>query len=80
MLDVRRLLLLREVAVRGTLAAAAEALSYSPSHVSQQLTLLAREAGAPRNVSSPFSVRVSARAPAGVVVATSRRSGYQRPR
>ncbi|PWJ49575.1 DNA-binding transcriptional regulator, LysR family [Quadrisphaera granulorum] len=47
MLDVRRLLLLREVAVRGTLAAAAEALSYSPSHVSQQLTLLAKEAGAP---------------------------------
>lgn len=47
MLDVKRLLLLREVAVRGTLAAAAEALSYSPSHVSQQLTLLAREAGAP---------------------------------
>jgi len=46
-LDVRRLLLLREVATRGTLAAAAEALSYSPSHVSQQLTLLAREAGAP---------------------------------
>lgn len=46
-LDVRRLLLLREVAVRGTLAAAAEALSYSPSHVSQQLTLLSREAGAP---------------------------------
>jgi len=46
-LDVRRLLLLREVATRGTLAAAAEALSYSPSHVSQQLALLAREAGAP---------------------------------
>lgn len=47
MLDVKRLLLLREVAARGTLAAAAEALSYSPSHVSQQLTLLAKEAGAP---------------------------------
>lgn len=47
MLDVRRLLLLREVATRGTLAAAAEALSYSPSHVSQQLALLAKEAGAP---------------------------------
>ncbi|MGQ7296584.1 LysR family transcriptional regulator [Quadrisphaera sp. KR29] len=47
MLDVRRLLLLREVATRGTLAAAAQALSYSPSHVSQQLGLLAREAGAP---------------------------------
>ena len=46
-LDVRRLVLLREVAVRGTLAAVAEALRYSPSAVSQQLTLLEKEAGVP---------------------------------
>ncbi|KQQ22177.1 LysR family transcriptional regulator [Rathayibacter caricis DSM 15933] len=45
MLDVRRLVLLREVAVRGTLAAAAEALAYSPSAVSQQLSVLERETG-----------------------------------
>ncbi|WP_111720999.1 LysR substrate-binding domain-containing protein [Homoserinimonas sp. OAct 916] len=45
MLDVRRLRLLRELAVRGTLAAVAEALSYSPSSVSQQLALLEKEAG-----------------------------------
>ncbi|PPI19018.1 MULTISPECIES: LysR family transcriptional regulator [unclassified Rathayibacter] len=45
MLDVRRLVLLREVAIRGTLAAAAEALAYSPSAVSQQLAVLEREAG-----------------------------------
>ncbi|QHC60050.1 LysR substrate-binding domain-containing protein [Rathayibacter sp. VKM Ac-2760] len=45
MLDVRRLVLLREVAIRGTLAAAAEALAYSPSAVSQQLTVLERETG-----------------------------------
>jgi DNA-binding transcriptional LysR family regulator len=44
-LDVRRLVLLREVAVRGTLAAAAEALAYSPSAVSQQLSVLERETG-----------------------------------
>ncbi|WP_432456798.1 LysR family transcriptional regulator [Cellulomonas iranensis] len=47
MLDLRRLVILREVAVRGTLAAAAQALSYSPSAVSQQLTQLEREAGVP---------------------------------
>jgi DNA-binding transcriptional LysR family regulator len=47
MLDVRRLRLLVELSQRGTLAAVAEALSYSPSSVSQQLSLLEREAGVP---------------------------------
>jgi DNA-binding transcriptional LysR family regulator len=45
MLDLRRLRLLRELQVRGTLAAVADALSYSPSSVSQQLAELEREAG-----------------------------------
>ncbi len=45
MLDVRRLRLLRELKIRGTLAGVAEALSYSPSSVSQQLALLEKEAG-----------------------------------
>jgi molybdate transport repressor ModE-like protein len=45
-LDVRRLRLLREVALRGTISAAAEALSFTASAVSQQLTTLEREAGA----------------------------------
>lgn len=45
MLDVRRLRLLRELQVRGTLAGVAEALSYSPSAVSQQLSLLEKEVG-----------------------------------
>lgn len=47
MLDVRRLRLLVELSQRGTLAAVAEALSYSPSSVSQQLSQLEREAGVP---------------------------------
>ncbi|WP_019932593.1 LysR substrate-binding domain-containing protein [Nocardia sp. BMG111209] len=47
MLDVRRLRLLRELAHRGTIAAVAEALTYTPSAVSQQLTALEREAGVP---------------------------------
>ena len=45
MLDVRRLRLLRELAVRGTIADVATALHQSPSSVSQQLTLLEKEAG-----------------------------------
>lgn len=47
MLDIRRLRLLRELKIRGTLAAVAEALAYSPSAVSQQLALLEAEAGVP---------------------------------
>ncbi|GAB2570513.1 transcriptional regulator [Paractinoplanes abujensis] len=47
MLEIRRLVLLRELAVRGTIAAVAEALNFSPSAVSQQLSLLEKEAGQP---------------------------------
>jgi DNA-binding transcriptional LysR family regulator len=46
MLDARRLKLLSEFAERGSIAATAAALGYTPSAVSQQLTLLEREAGA----------------------------------
>ncbi|MBF4769826.1 LysR family transcriptional regulator [Nocardioides agariphilus] len=45
MLDLRRLRLLREVEARNTLSAAAEALGYTTSAVSQQLSVLEREAG-----------------------------------
>src|SRR5256885_6428827 len=47
MIDLRRLLLLRELHARGTVAAVAEALAYSPSAVSQGLAALQREAGVP---------------------------------
>ncbi|GGQ01290.1 DNA-binding transcriptional LysR family regulator [Actinomadura coerulea] len=40
MLDLHRLRLLREPKHRGTLAAVAEPLSYSPSSISQQLSVL----------------------------------------
>jgi len=43
MLDLRRLAVLREVAHRGSFAAAAEALCFTPSAVSQQMASLARE-------------------------------------
>lgn len=45
MFDVRRLRLLRELSVRGTIAEVAAALHQSPSSVSQQLSLLEKEAG-----------------------------------
>ncbi len=45
MLDLHRLRLLRELARLGTINAVAQALSYSPSAVSQQLATLERETG-----------------------------------
>src|SRR3954465_4752530 len=47
MLDLRRLRLLRELHERGTIAAVADALRFTPSAVSQQLAILEREAGVP---------------------------------
>jgi DNA-binding transcriptional LysR family regulator len=44
-MDVQRLRLLRELAERGTVHAAADAMSLTPSAVSQQLKILQREAG-----------------------------------
>lgn len=47
MLDPQRLRALQAFALRGTIAAAAESLGYSPAAVSQQLSALERETGAP---------------------------------
>src|SRR3712207_3596232 len=46
MLDVRRMKVLREVAARGSFSAAAEALSFTQSAVSQHVAALERETGA----------------------------------
>lgn len=62
MLDVRRLRLLVELSQRGTLAAVAEALSYSPSSVSQQLSQLEREAGVPLLVQAGRRVQLTPQA------------------
>src|SRR3978361_660913 len=59
MLNVARLKVLKEVAYRGSLSSAAEALSYTPSAVSPQIAAREREAGRtllerhPRGVSRP---------------------------
>ncbi len=47
MLDVRRMRVLREVAHRGSFSAAAEALSFTQSAVSQQIAALERAVGQP---------------------------------
>jgi DNA-binding transcriptional LysR family regulator len=62
MLDVRRLRVLREVALRGSIARAAESLRFTPSAVSQQISKLEREAGVPLLERGPRSVALT---PAG---------------
>jgi DNA-binding transcriptional LysR family regulator len=59
MLDVRRLRVLREVALRGSIAGAAESLRFTPSAVSQQLAKLETEAGVPLLERGPKSVRLT---------------------
>jgi DNA-binding transcriptional LysR family regulator len=66
MLDVRRLRTLREVALHGTIRAASEALSFTPSAVSQQLSALERELGYELLERRGRSVRLT---PAGEVLA-----------
>ncbi|WP_296665461.1 LysR family transcriptional regulator [Demequina sp.] len=56
MLDLTRLVALRELALRGTIAAAADAMGYTPSAVSQQLAALEREAGVALTVRSGRNV------------------------
>src|ERR1700730_3714559 len=62
MLDVHRLRLLRELDRRGTLAAVARALSYSPSAVSQQLSQLETETGVTLLEPAGRGVRLTAQA------------------
>lgn len=67
MFDLHRLRLLRELKHRGTLAAVATALSYSPSSVSQQLSQLEVEVGVP--LLEPIGRRVRLTAQAEILVA-----------
>jgi DNA-binding transcriptional LysR family regulator len=62
MYDLHRLRLLRELKLRGTLAAVAQALSYSPSSVSQQLSQLETEVGTPLLEPAGRRVRLTAQA------------------
>ncbi|WP_326687411.1 MULTISPECIES: LysR family transcriptional regulator [unclassified Streptomyces] len=66
MFDLHRLRLLRELKLRGTLAAVATALAYSPSSVSQQLSQLEREVGV--KLLEPVGRRVRLTAQAEILV------------
>jgi len=59
MLDVRRMRVLLEVANRGSISAAAQALSFSASAVSQQIATLERETGVALVERGPRSVRLT---------------------
>ena len=59
MFELRRLRMLHELSLRGTLGAVAEALSYSPSTVSQQLAQLEKDAGVPLLVPDGRRVRLT---------------------
>lgn len=66
MLDLRRLALLHQFSLRGSISATAAALGYSPSAVSQQLSALEREVGIDLIERSPRSARLT---PAGELLA-----------
>src|ERR671916_1006817 len=59
MLELRRLRLLRELHERGTIAAVADALQFTPSAVSQGLATLEREAGVPLLARAGRGVRLT---------------------
>lgn len=59
---MKRLRLLWELSARGTIAAVAEALNYSPSAVSQQLALLEREAAVPLLIPAGRTLELTAAA------------------
>jgi DNA-binding transcriptional LysR family regulator len=59
MLDIRRMRVLREVAARGSFSAAAEALSYTQSAVSQHIAALERETGAQLIERRPRALRLT---------------------
>lgn len=66
MLDLHRLLALHTFAAKGTIAAAAESLGFSPAAVSQQLATLEREVGVTLLERSPRSATLT---PAGAALA-----------
>jgi DNA-binding transcriptional LysR family regulator len=62
MIDPRRLRVLREVALRGTVTSAAHGLHLTPSAVSQQIAALARELGVPLLEKTGRGVRLTGQA------------------
>ncbi|MCW2289808.1 LysR family transcriptional regulator [Leucobacter luti] len=78
MLEMKRLRLLWELRARGTVAAVAAALNYSPSAVSQQLALLEREAGVELLRKSGRTLEITAAGEALAAEAESLLAGLER--
>ncbi|MBK0420763.1 LysR family transcriptional regulator [Leucobacter sp. CSA2] len=78
MLDMKRLRLLWELNARGTIVAVAEALSYTPSAVSQQLAQLEREAGVPLLLKSGRTLELTPAAEALVAETEELLAGLER--
>lgn len=78
MLDLHRLRLLRELALRGTVGAVAEALNYAPSTVSAQLSRLEQEAGTELLVPAGRRVRLTPAAQVLVAHAEELLNGMER--
>src|SRR5215211_6951208 len=76
MLDLARLRLLRELHSRGTIAAVADALQFTPSAVSQQLSTLEREAG-PALLERAALAEADLAAAGGSVMGRGRIAGFQ---
>src|SRR4051812_49765138 len=64
LLDAARLYVFREVVQRGSLSAAAEALSFTQPAVSRQIAALEREAGAQLLERTPRGIRLTEAGPA----------------
>ncbi len=83
-MDVRRLMVLRELSERGSVGAVADAMRVTPSAVSQQLKALEKEAGYPlvepagRGVALTEAGRALARAATDIAVAIERAEGAWR--
>ncbi|WP_317698861.1 LysR family transcriptional regulator [Aeromicrobium sp. REDSEA-S32_B7] len=83
-MDVRRLMVLRELSERGSVGAVADAMRVTPSAVSQQLKALEKEAGYPlvepsgRGVALTEAGRALARAATDIAVAIERAEGEWR--
>src|SRR6266540_140839 len=76
MLDLRRLRLLYELHERGTIAAVADALQFTPSAVSQQLAVLERETGV-RLLERAAVAEADLSAAAGIVTGRARIAAFQ---
>ncbi len=80
MIDPRRLRVLREVSLRGTVTSAAEGLHLTPSAVSQQIAALSRELGVPLLEKTGRGVRLTGQAQLILTHATVVQAQFERAR